>query len=766
MAKVELLAPCGSVEAFYQAIEAGADAVYLGGMAFNARMFAQNMDMAKIQELVQYAHVRDVKVYATLNTIVFASEWDNLKQFIDELYHAGCDALIIQDLGIAHYVRLHYPDFPLHASTQMNIHTLAGVQELKKLGFERVILAREVDLDLIKEMTQVGIEIEVFVHGALCFSHSGNCYLSSSIGPRSGNRGQCAQPCRKKYQLYRGNTLIADYQALLSMKDLMTLEYMKDLIEAGITSFKIEGRMKRPDYVYTTVSSYRRVIDQILANESPEISEATVKALKLSFNREFTKGYLLGEKNHLLTNTEQVNHQGIPIGKVIKQTPFSLTISLTEPLYLQEGIRISDEENNFGFIVTQMFVDEKQVKFAKPGDKVTLPVKPQTSKGAIVLKTYSAKAMEANIELPKRFIPITGYLKIQGDQPLLLSVSDDLHTVEVKGEVVTTLAEKPQSTERFLAQIQKTGDTPFTFTKLNHDIDSQYYVAIQALNQLRRDALLKLTDLRSKQVNRYELPYQLITKDLEPISPSASLEVLVTNLEQYQVAKELGINVIYYDIPDFEPNDTGAIPVLQRISDDNQNQYPSAMVHHLAQLTSTKQPIISPYFNLVNHDGLNFVKHYGVNKAYLSFESSLEEVKEIVNHKPSDMELGYLVYGKYDTMITSHCPIAKALGFDHKHCQVGCRMRYHLHDEFHNKMPLITTPDCHVRILSHQVINLIDYLNDLRLAGISRFLLVFTLETNTETQPIIASFQKVLNGEKIKLNIPNSTIAHFKERVG
>ena len=176
-------------------------------------------------------------------------------------------------MGVAHYVRGNYPDFPLHASTQMNIHTLAGVKELVRLGFERVILAREIDIDLVKEMAKENIEIEVFVHGALCFSHSGNCLLSSSIGTRSGNRGQCAQPCRKTYQLYKGNRQIGEYQALLSMKDLMTIEYMTELIQAGVTSFKIEGRMKRPDYVFTVVSNYRKVIDQILKTNNRKLTK-------------------------------------------------------------------------------------------------------------------------------------------------------------------------------------------------------------------------------------------------------------------------------------------------------------------------------------------------------------------------------------------------------------------------------------------------------------------------------------------------------------
>lgn len=766
LGKLELLAPCGSIEAFYSAIEAGADAVYLGGTAFNARMFAQNMDLSTIKDLVNYAHIRGVKVYVTINTLIFSSEWDNLRQYIDELYQAGCDALIVQDLGVAHYVRGNYPDFPLHASTQMNIHTLAGVKELVRLGFERVILAREIDIDLVKEMAKENIEIEVFVHGALCFSHSGNCLLSSSIGTRSGNRGQCAQPCRKTYQLYKGNRQIGEYQALLSMKDLMTIEYMTELIQAGVTSFKIEGRMKRPDYVFTVVSNYRKVIDQILENKQPEVNETMLKKLRVSFNREFTKGYLFGEANHLLTNTSKVNHQGITIGKVFKQTRNSVVVSLTDSLSLQDGIRIVDDQNSFGFTVTKMLVKGEPVKEAKQGDLVTLNVNPVTSIGATVLKTLDRQIGD-RVESTNRFISISGFLRIKPDEYLSLTVSDGLHKVETLGPKVIEKANKKQSIERFLTQIKKTGDTPFNFSEIKFDIDDNYYISVQALNQLRRDALDKLAHLRGKQTNRKYLSYSTFKKENQNPNQNKGLEVLVSTEEQLHIARKLGIKTIYYDIPNYFDDDFSQnIPVLQRIGDDNENQYPIALIHNLSQLSKKVQPIVSPYLNIVNSDSLAFVKKYGVTKAYLSIENSLEEIQLIAKTKPDNLSLGYVCYGRYDTMITSHCLIAKALGFDHKYCQTGCRMRYHLQDEFQNKMPLITTPDCRVRILSHKVINLSGYLGDLNQAGIVNYLLIFSDETGEETERIITGFQKVINGEIGFITIPQSTIGHLKERVG
>lgn len=766
MGKIELLAPAGSVEAFYAGIDAGADAVYLGGTAFNARMFAENMDLPAIKDLAFYAHERGVKVYVTLNTVVFASEWDNLKQFIAELYEAKVDALIVQDFGVAHHVRSNYPDYPLHASTQMNIHTLAGVQELKRLGFERVILAREVPLETVKEMVKEGIEIEVFVHGALCFSHSGNCYLSSSIGPRSGNRGQCAQPCRKTYSLYRGNTPIGNYQALLSMKDLMTIEYIGELIQAGVASLKIEGRMKRPDYVYTVVSSYRKVIDQIFAQKEPEIDETMRKKLRVSFNRDFTKGYLLDEPNHLLTNPASVNHQGIPIGKVVKQTSDSVVVRLTETLRLQDGIRIVDEQNSFGFTVTKMMVKGESVREANKGDLVTLFATPVTKSGATVLKTLD-RQMGDRTETGKRLVFIDGFLRILPAERLSLTVSDGEYTVEAAGPIVLEKANKKQSIDRFLAQIQKTGETPYVFANLKHDIDDSFFVSVQTLNQLRRDALGKLSDFRGNKVSRKFLPYNFPDKAKQAKTANSGIEVWVSSLEQLQIAQRLGVETIYCDIPDsLESEVAQAVPILQRVYDDNDKHYPVAMVHSLSQLSRTLHPIVSPYFNLANPESLTFVQSFGVTKAYLSFENSWDEIRLIAKNKPQDLTLGCFCYGRYDTMVTSHCMISKALGFDHKHCQTGCRMRYHLLDEFQNKMPLVTTPDCRVRILSHKVINLSSYISDLQKVGVENYLLVFTDETGEETRKIITGFQKVVRGESETLTIPQSTVGHFKERVG
>ena len=295
MNKPELLAPAGDLNTLKVAIQAGADAVYIGGRSFGARYFATNFTDEDLKEAVIYAHERLKKVYVTVNTIIYESEFNLLEEYIDYLYEINVDAIIVQDLGVISLVRKKYPDFEIHASTQMNVFNSNGIKILKKLGIKRVVLARETDIDTIKELVKEGLEIEVFIHGALCFSYSGNCLMSYSIGSRSGNRGKCAQPCRKTYSLYENNNLIVNKKALLSMKDLCTINNIQDLINANVASFKIEGRMKSSEYVYTVVKSYRNAIDKNMKS-----SDESIKKMKIMFNRKFTSGYLFKETKTLI----------------------------------------------------------------------------------------------------------------------------------------------------------------------------------------------------------------------------------------------------------------------------------------------------------------------------------------------------------------------------------------------------------------------------------------------------------------------------------
>ncbi len=303
MKKVELLAPAGDMEVLKAAIEAGCDAVYLAGKMYGARAFAGNFSNDELINAINYAHLYGVKVYVTVNTIVYEDEVDNFINYIKFIHKNNVDAILIQDLGMFDLIRKKFPNLEIHASTQMHIHNKEGALLAKKLGIKRIVIARETPIDVIKKIKEeVDIEIECFIHGALCVSYSGQCYMSALIGNRSANRGTCAQCCRRKYDLYdENNNKLNHDKYLLSTKDLLTLDNIDKIILSGVDSLKIEGRLKSKEYVYEVVSIYRKVIDNYyLKNKTLQLKENIITLKKL-FNRSFTKGFILNENNNNFT---------------------------------------------------------------------------------------------------------------------------------------------------------------------------------------------------------------------------------------------------------------------------------------------------------------------------------------------------------------------------------------------------------------------------------------------------------------------------------
>ena len=313
MQKPELLAPVGSEEALIAAVENGADAVYFGGRLFSARQYASNFNREELEWAIDYAHVRGVKAYVTVNTLIKDSELEEAFDYLQFLCNAGADAVIVQDLGILRLLREQLPGLPVHASTQMTIHNAEGVKFLHEMGVKRVVLARELSLNEIRSIkSQTSCEIETFIHGALCFSYSGQCLLSSMIGGRSGNRGYCAQPCRKKYRIKE----IEGY--LLSPKDLNMSEHIPDLVKAGIDSFKIEGRMKRHEYVAGVVRIYRKLIERYFeAQGNFHVTDEEKHTLLQLFNRGFTTGYFFWNPGSQLMSRKYPHNIGTEIGTVV-----------------------------------------------------------------------------------------------------------------------------------------------------------------------------------------------------------------------------------------------------------------------------------------------------------------------------------------------------------------------------------------------------------------------------------------------------------------
>ncbi len=519
-AKPELLAPAGGMEAFMAAVENGANAVYLGARAFSARGYASNFSDEELEKAIDYAHLRGVKIYVTVNTLLKEEEMESALILLSRLREMGVDAIIIQDLGLISLSRKYLPDLPLHASTQMTLHNGEGVRFVKDLGIERVVLSREVSLEDIRKIKEKNaVEIEVFIHGALCISYSGQCLLSSLIGGRSGNRGYCAQPCRKKYRLYcDGKQIKTSGSYLLSPKDLNTTSDLGAIIEAGIESFKIEGRMKRPEYVAGVVRTYRRLIDRYLKDPAGySVSEEERETLTQLFNRGFTSGYFFGNPRGKLMSRENPHNRGIPAGTVISYDRHKkqLRVKLSNSLRLGDGIMVENAETrpeDKGKIISSMYTEKGPVYSAGKGDAVEIPFDSRAPSGSTVYRTHDKKLMdslkkesESGTLRPK--IPISLAVTITKGKPARLEVKDsDSNVVTVESGYLVEKAEKlPTSKSQIEKQLTKLGNTLFEASELNISTEGDVFIPVGQLNDLRTKAVSQLEDLRISKWKRMPL---------------------------------------------------------------------------------------------------------------------------------------------------------------------------------------------------------------------------------------------------------------------
>lgn len=546
--KIELLAPAGSRDALHAAVENGADAVYLGGRAFNARENADNFDTAALGEELSYAHARGVNIYLTLNTLISDEEMKQALEFAAEARYAGIDGIIVQDIGLAAALRKVMPDVPLHGSTQMTVYDLEGVRVLEDIGFSRVVLARELSLEEIARIAgNTRLEVEVFVHGALCVCYSGQCLMSSMIGGRSGNRGKCAQPCRLPWQLVAADggrsgsptgkspaSALSPASAfssasalsgkadhpwnrsgyLMSPKDMSMLGCMGELAGSGIVSLKIEGRMKSPEYVATVVRLYRKYLDLATSDaglqdsKSPEIEEKDTHDLLQIYNRGgFSSGYMKGKTGADMMSYEKPNNSGIYLGKVRTSDSRSrtITVRLEWDLSIGDGIEIwTGSSDSPGGTVTLLEAGGRNVRTAKKGELVVIgEFNGNIAPGSGVYKTLDIALNKAAREtfsgkIIKR-TAIKGKASLAVGRPLVLDVEDaEGHKVTAGGTIKSEKAiNKPLSGERLKEQLSKTGSTPFVFSDLTVDIAAGLTIPVSEINEVRRQALDELYRLRA-----------------------------------------------------------------------------------------------------------------------------------------------------------------------------------------------------------------------------------------------------------------------------
>jgi len=779
--KVELLAPVGSYEALIAAVQNGADAVYLGGKKFGARQYANNFDEEKLKEAVAYCHIRGIKVYVTVNTLVADEELKDFMEYVNLLYNLDVDAVITQDLGVLKYIRESFPDFEVHASTQMTIHNLEGINLLKNLGVKRTVLAREMDLNRIRHIKESSdMEIEVFVHGALCVCYSGQCLMSSLIGGRSGNRGKCAQPCRLPYKLVdletqkEINSSSGNY--ILSPRDLNTIENIDKLLKIGVESLKIEGRMKRPEYVAIVVRAYRKAIDMYYEQGKIKIDDDTKKELIQIFNRNFTKGHILGEKGKELMGFEKPGNRGLEIGQVVDfdKRKRRLKIKLTDVLQKGDGIEVRNKRiENKGIRVRKIFMNNKLVEKSIERNTIEIEFNGEAIKGDKVFKTADIELLSKASETYKtedEKIPIFGAIKCKLGEELELYIWDNDNYITKRGKVkVEKAINKPLSADRLEKQLRKLGNTAYKLEEIEINIDANVTIPISDVNNIRREAIESLNTLRSNMNNRIKADFSPMK--LDPIvcketKTDISLTAYVNDLEQLKAVLSTDIQTIYYaNIYDVEKAlsmvskaKKQLIPALNRITYDGELEVIKekrdliienghVLVSNHGQLNMFIGDDINIHtdfsFNIFNSLAAQKLRELNVSNITLSPELNFSQISDLTS-KIDDLEI--IVYGHLPMMITEYCPVKAVVNKeDHKGCNLCSNKKYGLKDRYGIIFPIQKDNACRTHILNSKKLFLLENMEKIVLKNVKNMRLQFTNEDKSEIISIVKAYCKTLD---------------------
>lgn len=680
----ELLAPVGNMNCLMAAINAGCDAVYLAGINFGARSFAGNFTNDELIEAIKICHLYGVKVYVTVNTLIYDNEVERFLNYIDFLHRNNADAVIMQDIGMIDLVRRTYPNLNIHASTQLHIHNLEGVKLCEELGIKRVVLARETPIELVNKINKnTNIELEIFAHGALCMSYSGQCLMSALIGSRSGNRGTCAQCCRQLYSLEIDNKIVKKNEYLLSTKDLNTLDYIDSLIKSGIHSLKIEGRMKRPEYVYLVVSIYRKAINNFKKYGKTNITDNDIKNLRKMFNREFTKGFLFNEDNSNFSNTFRPNHIGIKIGSVINYKDNKATIKLFDELNINDGIRIIGD-NDTGTVVTSIYNNRNRILTANKDDIITINIKDKVNIGDIVVKTTDynlINEIQEKIKINKK-INISGKLIAHLNSPLKLIISDGISIVEKESDYIVESSIKNETTkENIETNLKKIGDTIYSFEKLEIDKDFNIFIPINKINELRRNSINTLNEKRLYKSNYIKNKYDICVHDH---IKEQNKNILVSNYDNY-IENKNKYNIIYIDNEkDYNLiNDNKCILKVPRVLETLKNYNNKLLVGELGSVYKYKNIDTDFSLNVFNSYSVAFLDSLGVDKITLSLELNYNQIKKLIEcyHER------YKCHPNLEVIVSGHEEVMI--------CKYNLLKEYNVNngyliDRFNNKYKLIT----------------------------------------------------------------------------
>lgn len=783
---VELLAPAGNMECLHAAVKAGADAVYLGAGHFNARRGADNFSLENLAEACDYAHLRGVKIYLTLNTVVLPSELPDALELARQAYRCGVDAFIVQDIGISIELSRIMPDVEVHVSTQMNIHDEDGLRAAAALGATRVTLARELSLAEIARLhdlaEELGVELESFAHGALCICYSGQCFMSSLVGGRSANRGRCAQACRLPYELHNRalrKTLDAPGEHLLSPKDLCTANLIPELLHAGVASLKIEGRMKSPEYVQAVVGVYRAVIDRVeaaidrdgidsvVASDAPELraSEEEMNVLSEAFSRGFTTAYLKGKRGNEIMSYGRPNNRGVFVGRVAKVREGLVFIDPETELHVGDLIEFWTNRGHFVHTIGEFKTDR--------AGRVFFPVERAVGKGDRVFRVRNAEAAFVDDDkLPSVAVCARAELRIGQPALLTFTVAAGDAGVTVEGPEVEAARTKAITKEEVREHIDRMGTTPFYLSSLEIDLDEGVGMGFSMLHKLRARAAEELQETILAHYHARKLE-RTPSRAFAPVVRKGWCKVaaLATNPACARAAKRAGADLIYVPAANYrrgeaviagQLSDTAeqagypkqCISVLPTVSqmfdEEKRNGFDTwkrvkadkpVMVENLGQLLHATEmgaaPEVGPHIPVTNKLDLQAMADLGAQRVWLSPELSLVQIEELGDMAP--MPLGLTIMGQTELMVTEHC-LLMSQGPCNQKCAECARRKspHYLKDRKGYEMPVIT--DCTGRSHLYNAVQMdvAHLMPEIIGAGVSTVLVDTTLMNVKETTEKVA----------------------------
>lgn len=797
--KIDLLAPAGNLDALNAAICGGATSVYLGLDKFNARRGADNFNLSNLKQACDYAHLHGVSIYLTFNIIIFENEFKTALECALKAVQCGIDAFIVQDIGMASILTKHIKDVPVHVSTQMNIHDEAGIYFAKDLGAKRITLARELSISQISKICDVAsqnnIEIETFAHGALCVCYSGQCLMSSMIGGRSANRGTCAQACRLNYNLIDQNHKINKENSnmnnesmfLLSPKDLCTIDILPELLDAGVNSLKIEGRMKSPDYVYSVVSVYRKAIDKICKDGTKNYNadKKDHKILQEVFSRGFSTAYMHNKRGNEIMSYKRPNNRGVNVGRVDKISKNKLTIKLKESINqgdilevwtkhgrctLNVDKNVQIEKNFASWLIKDDLQNYKDIRY---NDRV-FRVRCQTL------------AFKSNLLEPK--IPINCTVVMQIGKPVEISFTYLNFKTYSTGDICEEAKTKAISCEEVKEHICRCGQTSFVIDKIHVDLDENVGISFSKLHNLRAEGLDKLKHKilqdYTKDITLNNLSKEHFSKkEKKKINKNKEIKIcaIVTNPENSHAVKKAGVDSIY--VPSVNYKRGGALYSGKKINRKSDAPYVKncILMQNVIHDESIKDKLdlkfcdniisvydslsnntnfeVGPHIPVVNTKTINYFIERGVKRIWLSPELSLEQISSIALSYDS-VSFGLYVMGPTELMVTKHCHLM-SMGECRQDC-LNCQRRNSLHyllDRKLYKFPVFTDNRGYGHIYNSVNMDLCHCVDELILAGIDSFMIDTTFMNYEECAHSVGRLKKALSTKVDK--VKNTTTGHL-----